>query len=212
MKITNPEFFFTNYVGYTPDEEKKFYDTRDMIGHYIDSGMEGFLPSIYEACAKDECLTAHNIPKHLWKQGNFLEDGAFYMHPALTIMSQKPQYDSVTGKFIEYPYYRENLEFFSMDDVLRFAYEHLPSSMIRSEDKDAGTVKYMLKKYADLRKQDIQPLDMVLFLISTNDGGITKLIDCMNEEDRVLEMIICYRNRLRDHDRFHVTWRGELDA
>lgn len=212
MEITNAEFFFTNYVGYTPEDEKKFYDTQDMIGHYADCKMESFLPDIYEACAKDECLNAHNIPKHLWEKGNLLSDDAFYMHPALTIMSQKPQYDASIGEFVEFPYYRENLEFFSMDDVLRFAYEHLPSSMIRSEDKDAGTVRYMLKKYASLKKQDIQPLDMVLFLISTHDGDIAKLLDCMDDENHVLDMVICYRNRLKDHNRFHVTWRGGLDA
>lgn len=212
MKITNTEFFFTNYVGYTPEEEKKFYDTRDMIGHYVGCGMEGFLPDIYEACAKDECLSARNIPKHLWKKNNLLEDGVFYMHPALTLMSKNPQYDAATGNFIEYPYYRENLEFFSMDDVLRFAYSHLSPSMIRSEDKDAGTVRYMLKKYASLKKQDIQPLDMVLFLVSTHDGNIAKLIDCMSDEERVLGMVAAYRNRLKEHGRFQITWRGGLNA
>lgn len=211
MELTNPEFFYTNYVGYTPEDEKKYRDTKDMIGHYVDCRMERHLADIYEACAKDECLNVHNIPKHLWKDGNLLEDDAFYMHPVLTIMSRNPEYDAETGSFIEYPYYRENIEFFSMNDVLRYAYEHLPSSTIRSEKEDIGAVRYMLKKYAPLKKKCVQPLDMILYLISTHEGNVTKLLDMTEDEDHVLQEVLSYKRRLEDHNRFCVTWRGSLN-
>lgn len=211
MEITNPEFFFTNYVGYTPDDEKKYRDTKDMIGHYVDSGMRFFLADIYETCAKDECLNARNIPKHLWKDGNLLDEGAFYMHPVLTIMSRSPEYDTESGEFIEYPYYRENVEFFSMDEVISYAYERLPSSMIRSEKEDAGAVRYMLKKYAPLKEKGIQPLDMILFLFSAQDGNFTKLLDVMEGEEDILRQIMSYKFRLEDHDRFRIVWRGGLN-
>ena len=211
MDIKDAEYFFTNYVGYAPDDALKVKQTNEMICHYVDSGLEEQLPKIYEVCAKDEVLNKDNIPKQLWKDGNLLED-AFYLHPALTLRNHAPELDPITGQIREYPYYRENIEYFSMDDLLRFASGNLKhDDVIDTEREDRGAAFHLLKRYEPLKKEGIQPLDVVLFLVSESRGEKIRLLHVSEKEDEVLEMLRNYKKKLEEMGRNHAVWRGCLD-
>ena len=210
LNIKDPEYFFTNYVGYTPDDASKVRKTNEMIHHYVESSMEDWLPKIYETCARDEVLDTENVPKNLWKDGNLLED-AFYMHPILTIRNQAPQLDPYSGMIYETSYYRENIEYFSIDDLLAYAYNSLQhESAIERKKEDRGAAFHLLKRYSSLKKENIQPLDMVLFLVTANRGEHMKLIQVAEKEDEVLGTIRSYKKKLEDMGQYHVTWRGSL--
>lgn len=211
MDLRSAEYFYTNYVGHHPLDEKQHAQTQDMIGHYVDAGLESFLPDIYEHCAKDGVVNTTNIPKALWAEGNLMGD-AFYMHPALSLMSPAPAYDPFTGEVETYRYYRENVERFTLDDILRYADGMLkrPPMLVNGKE-DKGAVKYLLGKYAVLRQKKIEPLDMVMFLILHHRGESVRLIDIAEGDEEVLAMLLQYQVRLIGMGRYKVTWRGRLN-
>lgn len=211
MDIKNAEYFFTNYVGYTPDDELKVKQTNDMIAHYVDASMESYLPRIYEACARDEVLNTKNIPKHLWTRGNLIED-AFYMCPLLTLYNSAPVYDPMTETMKTSKYYRENIEYFSVDSVLYTARKLLRQNEVFSTDKDdTGAVYHILQRYKRLKEKDIQPLDMLMFLILHHKDEPIRIIDLTQDEDKVLDELERYQVKLREKNLFRVVWRGSLD-
>lgn len=211
MKIDDAEFFFANYVGCEPEDDKKCRMTQDMISHYIDSGLRQFLPLIYESCAKDGFLGTMNIPRQLWKDGNLLEEGVFYLHPELTIHEPAPVYDPQTDSVVSYPHFRENKERYNVFDAVCYADKMLKRDEdLRNDSEDVGAVRYILKRYDGLKKKNIQPVDMLLFLIDAHAHEALKLINLTDGEDAVLETILSYKAKLEDMGQFKVVWRGSL--
>jgi hypothetical protein len=212
VKISNPEFFYTNYVGSSPEDDKSYYQTADMIEHYVDAGMTGWLPKIYEYGAKRKKLDAHNIPCHLWKEGNLLEENRFYLHPALTLFNPPPQFNPETGTQVVYPYYRENIEFFSLDMAVLYVEQSLPRiNEIKDIKQDFGSIRYLLNRYAPLKAKGINPLDMFLFLVSDHKGERIGILELQKYEDEIVEKILAYIEKLKQADKYKICWRGHLN-
>lgn len=212
MKTTDPEFFFTNYVGCSPENDEAYYQTADMIEHYVDAGMTDWLPRIYEHGAKRKKLDVHNIPRHLWSEGNLLEENRFYLHPALSLFNKPPQFDPATGRQTIYPYYRENIEFFSLDMAVLFVEQNLSRfAEIKDIKQDLGAVKYLLGRYKPLQAKGINPLDMFLFLVSDHKGERIDIIDLQKYEDEMVDKILAYSQKLKQAGKYKVCWRGHLN-
>ena len=212
MKIVDPEFFYSNYVGHSPEDDDAYYRTSEMIEHYTESGMTEWLPKIYECCAKNEELNARNIPRHLWAEGNLLEEGRFYLHPVLTLLNPSPQFNPETGKQIIYPYYRENIERFTLEDVLFYAKKTFSRvEKIKDFRQDLGSLRFLLNKYRPLREEGINPLDMLLFLITECKGECIDMLDLQKNEDKMVGKISAYIQKLKAMGKYGITWRGHLD-
>lgn len=211
MKIASAEYFYTNYVGYHPDDKTKADMTRDMIAHYVESGLEKHLPDIYERCAKDEVLNQHNIPHDLWEEGNLIKTDRFYLSPALSLLNKPPVVNMETGEVITQPYFREIKEFFSIEDIMAYAGQNLKRTSVLVDAKmDEGAVKHLLGRYKGLREEGIEPLDMVMFLIGHHKGESIPLIAISEGDEEVLQMVRGYREKLRMMDLLKPVWRGAL--
>lgn len=211
MKIASAEYFYTNYVGYHPEEQTKADMTRDMIEHYVESGLEEFLPSIYERCSKDEVLNQHNIPRDLWEEGNLIKPDTFYLNPALSLQSKPPVVNMETGEVVTMPYYRENKEFFSVRDVVDYARQNLKHSAVLQDEKmDIGAVKHLLSRYSGVREEGIEPLDIVMFLIDHHKGESIPIISIADDTEHVLQMVKSYRSKLKLMNLLKHVWRGAL--
>lgn len=210
MELTNVEFFYTYYVGHSPEDERKRIWSEEMIAHYLDSGMKFFLPDIYERCVKDEALTPQNIPYDLWEKGNLLKPGQFYLHKELTILGKPPVMNPLTGQVIEYPHFREMKEFYTIDHILNFAQQMLRRNPeIDSGHSDKKIVLHLLDRYRNLKK--IDPLDMVLYLISYHKGEQISMIELQNGEEEVLQTLYRYQEKLRAMNKYRIIWRGSLN-
>lgn len=212
MQITDPEFFYTHYVGHAPEQEYKWYWTRDMIEHYLDSGLRDKLPDIYEACAPDEVLSPANIPYHLWEKNNLITPDAFYMHPQLRLNNKAPQYDPTTNQTITYPFYWEVREYYSMDHLISYTYQMIQKNKsIDSFYSDKKMLYRFLDRYRNFRNKGIEPLDVVLFLILYHKGEKIDLVALTNNEDQIIDQVIQYQQKLKAKDLYRVTWRGSLN-
>lgn len=212
MKVTDPEFFYTHYVGHSPEQEYKWYWTRDMIGHYLDSGLEDKIPEIYEACAPDEVLAPTNIPFYLWEKNNLIQPNIFYMHPELRIKNKAPQFDPDTGKTVTFPFYWEIREFYSMDHLIGFLYRTIRrNNNIDSLRQDKSLLYRFLDRYRNFHRQGIEPLDIVMSLISHHKTERMDVIALTNDEDFVIDQLIQYQQKLKTKGLYHITWRGSLN-
>lgn len=212
VKVTDVDFFFTNYVGFTPEEDWKRQQTEDMIAHYIDSGLKSRLPDIYEACYKDEVLNIHNIPYALWETNNLIDHNHFYMHPELTLMNKQPQLDITSGNVITFQAYRENIEYYSMDDILMFISRMLKrTEEIKDINSEHGSIRHLLKKYRVLKSEGIDPLDMILFLVSYHKNESIDTIRLSEGEEEVLQTVRRYNEKLKSANRNKKIWRGSLN-
>lgn len=213
MQLEDAAFFYTHYVGYSPEDDKIREKTQAMVGHYLDSGLKSLLPDIYEACAKDGVLDTTNIPTHLWSDGNLIDNSRFYMHHELTIQEHAPVYDPETGEMRVFPHYRENKERYTIADALRYARTKLKhDDAVVSDKEDAGAIRHILKRYDGLKKRNIQPIDMLLYLIDFHAKEAIRLIDVMQNEEEVLASVENYKRKLENMCQFKILWRGALDA
>lgn len=213
MQVTDPNFFYTYYVGHSPGIEQKYFWTRDMIHHYMDCGMENYLPQIYEACAEDEMLGPKNIPSNLWKNDNLLKPGTFYLHSELTLRNHMPRYDIQSDEVYVYPAYREMKEFYSVDDILAYADRMLKrNSMIRSDYQDRAAISKLFYRYHKFVQKDIQPLDIILSLIKYHEGEWIDLIALHEGEENVIYSLMQYQAKLKAMDIYKVVWRGSLGS
>lgn len=212
MKVTDVDFFFTNFVGYTPDEDWKRLQTEDMIKHYVDCGLKEKLPDIYAACCRDEVLNTKNIPYKLWYKGNLIDPNHFYLHPELTLMSKPPQVDTATGNVITYPRYRENVEYYSIDNILMYISKMLKrTEEIKDIRSEYGSIHHLLKKYQALNSEGLAPLDMVLFLITYHKNESIDTISLSTGEEEVLKTVRQYNEKLKAINRHKKMWRGTLN-
>ena len=212
MKIEDEQFFFKHYVGYLPEDENVVLATQNMIQHYEDCGLHDFLPCIYEECAKDAMLSPRNIPSKLWEKDNLLDNSKFYFHPLLRITNSAPQYDPSQNKTIEFPYFYEVKERFTIKDLLLYSVEKLNRSNEFCDNKqDVGAIKYLLSVLANTRKYEIEPVDFILHLIDANQGKRISLLDLKDETQNVLEKLCEHKEKLKRMNKMKIVWRGNLN-
>ena len=212
MEITDAGFFYKNYVGYHPEEEWMYDSTKDMIEHYVESGLKDRLLDIYEACAGDGVLTADNIPHELWQEGNMLIPGQLYVHPERTLMQRAPEINIFTGEAVVRAHYREIKELYTLNDLLIYASKMLRrDTLLKDENQDAGAIKHLLKRYARQQAElGIMALDMVLFLIRHHKDERIELINISQDEDVVAQQVRAYAEKLKSMDRHKIIWRGNI--
>ena len=205
MDVKSPNFFFTNYVGHSPDDFEDYKETKVMIDHYIDSGLEDYLPQIYDVCAFDEKLTRDNIPFTLWEENNLIKPNVFYLHKELKHVNKSPEFDPAVGEKA-YPYYCEMKERFTFEDLLSYANREISNKFFESKKYFASTLRYMMKRYSSM-KEKINMLDMVLFMIDEcRNTGLSNAAITDNEE-AAAEKIVLYREKLEQLGKDHVVWR-----
>ena len=222
MKIDSAEYFYTNYVGHGPGDDNAYEKTQDMIAHYVDSDLGWCLPSIYEACAKDEVLDTKNRPVKLWEaflsgyddalvDRNLIEPGKFYMHHALTLNEPAPVYVP-EGGMKTFRHYRENREFWAFGRLVEWARDCIErEGTVFSVEEDKGAMNFLLKRYEPLKKEGIQPLDVVLYLIDEHWNEKISLLRLKENEEDVLSKLRSYKAKLEGMNQYHVIWRGCLN-
>ena len=215
MKIDSAEYFYTNYVGHGPGDENAYQKTQDMIDHYVDSDLGWCLPSIYEACAKDGVLDTKNRPTQLWREvlgdKNLIEPGTFYMHHVLTLHEPAPVY-TPEGEMKTFRHYRENCEFWTFGRLVEWARSCIErEGTVFSIEEDKGAMNFLLKRYDPLKKENIQPLDVVLYLIDEHWREKISLLRLKEGEEEVLFKLRSYKAKLEGMDQFRVIWRGCLN-
>ena len=210
MQIRTAEYFYAHYVGAMPDNIDDFKKSESMIAHYLDSGLEKLLPNIYEYCAKDKILNTNNIPRHLWKDKNLLVQDKFYLHKEIKLMNPPPLFDPKTCTVKEYEYYCEMREFYSAENLLKYAYTNMPKKLIHDRKMDLGALQYLMKRYWKLQTEGLNPLDMILFLIDENSENNTEIINIKESENNVYVKLKAYDLKLKQMDRHKIKWRGLL--
>ena len=215
MKIDSAEYFYTNYMGHGPGDDNAYNKTQGMIDHYVDSGLGWCLPSIYEACAKDGVLDTKNIPTQLWREvlgdKNLIEPGTFYMHHVLTLHEPAPVYIR-EGKMKTFKHYRENCESWTFGRLVEWARDCIGrGGTMFSVEEDKGAMNFLLKRYEPLKKEDIQPLDVVLYLIDEHWREKIPLLRLKEGEEEVLSKLRSYKAKLEGMNQYRVIWRGCLN-
>lgn len=204
MNINDPNFFFTNYVGHSPDDFEDYKITKIMIDHYRDSGLEEYLPQIYDACALDGKLTPDNIPYQLWEENNLIKKDKFYLHNELKLTSKPPIFDPTIGE-ITHSYYCEMKERYTFEDILSYANVNIKSNFFEDDERFSSILKYMFKRYSSLKRANC--LDMILFVIDEcTDVGLS--VSTITEKEEIAaNKIIAYHEKLKQLDKDHVVWR-----
>ncbi len=208
MQLDSIEFFYCQYVGRTPDVPQQVHDTTQaMIHHMFDSRLWlEYILQAYEFCAADGYINIENLPRHIWQTDNLIDHKKIYIHKNLTLRSAAPVFDPAKQKLVSTPYYFENIEFYSLDNLLDYAYMQLethPSLQDRKRDK--GFLKFNLQKYKTV---PVPVLDYLLYLIddtavlpqpTMQKIGITEVSTLDSIQQRIRD--------LQNQDSYRIVWR-----
>ena len=209
MELDSLEFFYKNYIGYTPDVSQKIHNTTQaMIHHMFESKLwlENIF-QVYEVCAADGYIAPNNIPRYLWAANNLMDFSEPYIHKNLVLRSKAPYFDGALGKLVSYPYYFENIEFYSLDNLVDYAYNQLnihPSLQDRKRDK--GLLNFYLQKYKDV---PAPTLDYVLFMIdAAAENPMPKNINDISQYEAVTLSSLQFKIQdLKNQGLYKIVWR-----
>ena len=158
------DFYYSNVLGYTPDNPQQLRHTENAVAYFIDCGFsQGEIVDILLSCPKTEGLLPKDFPDKLW-ENSLTKKKQFYYHHTLQIASRPPHYDIKLKKEVIEPYFLEMKARYTMNDLIRYYYNKLDiDAELADERRDIGRMQALLKKYD--RLSFVDALDFVLCLI-----------------------------------------------
>lgn len=177
MNLTN--FYYDFNVGEFPENQDDFIITNKVLNYLIDAGISE--ASVIDLIIKDfdnkKHITKDDLPDKLWNN-SLLKKNTFYYHQELQILSPAPTWNEV------FPFYREMKIIYTEENILNYFSKTLSvKEEWINKNKEIGSIKYLLKKYAMF--DFIEPIDFLLLLIDyvkSKEIKVYKLYDISNLE------------------------------
>jgi hypothetical protein len=209
MNIHTANFFYSNYVGYMPEDNNIIACTEAMIEHYKASKLDWAITKIFEVCAKDGILSPMNIPYNIWEEGNLIKHNKFYLHPALRLTNPAPIYDPFTDEIKVSDYYYEINEYFSIDNIYAYIINTTQSLFLQfNQKRNFNTIRYCLNRCKELeRRFNIEALDILLTTIDCASNNCKQIIKITDYEEEAVNILLNYKRKLESLNKYKIEWR-----
>ena len=203
------DLFYTNNLGYYPEDETLIKITENTINYLIDCKIsQNDIVKVIEGSQKKEYLPPNNLPDFLWKD-SLIEKDKFYYHKELQLVSKAPELDLKTWKIITYPFYKEMKIKFTYKDLLSYCcqkgYEYTPID----EKHDIAPLKYLLEKYKAIKH--INALDLILFMIDiffNNEKYVNNLMLMQKYDNESIKLLESFKAEARLKNTDQIVYRG----
>lgn len=204
------DFYYTNVLGYTPENMDDIKATSATIAYLQDCGLTvNEVKAVILACDAVERLTPADLPDTLWS-GSLTRRDRFYYHHALQITSKPPHYDAELGKEVIEPYFLEIKARYAMQDLIHYFYTKLNVDIeLMNEKRDSARMASLLKKYEQL--SFVSSLDFVLSLIdyaAYSHQRILSIFDIEKNETEVFEELKRKAAEASFHGKNVIVWRN----
>lgn len=205
------DFYYSNVLGYTPEDEGSQRKTRCTIAYLEDCGFtKGELIQILLDCKASEVLTVEHLPQSVW-EGSLTKPNCFYYHHTLQIASKPPHYDAKLRREVIEPFFMEMRARYTMKDLIAYFYDKLCIDMeLMDEKRDTARMQALLKKYE--RLSFISALDFVLSLIdyaSYTHMRVVNVFDIEKAEPEVFDELKRKTAEASFHGKNLIVWRRE---
>ena len=203
------DFYYSNVLGYTPEEESSLNRTRATIEYLQDCGFsQNELTHILLECSAGEALTVEMLPGNIW-EGSLTKPNRFYYHHTLQITSKPPHYDAKLRKEVIEPYFMEMRIRYTMKDLVDYFYRKLNiDTELMDEKRDSARMQALLKKYEKL--SFISALDFVLSLIDYagyTHMRVVSVFDVEKAEPEVFDELKRKTAEANFHGKNLIVWR-----
>lgn len=208
------EYYYARAFGCLPGLiGGEYSQTEKTVKYLLDNGFSAaeicsILDEIGDKPHPPASITPADLPDKLWTD-SLIERGEFYYHRVLQITSPAPVINLAKNSAVSEPYFLEMR--------IRFTLKHLMEYFVRrsridevliDETRDAGSLRYLLKKYAKI--SIVRPLDFVLMLIdaaSADERPLNNILDVQNYEATVLETVKKMTAEAAIHGGGMIVWR-----
>lgn len=204
------DFFYSNIVGSYPNsnDEYKIMITKSTIDYLLDNNFSANeIIEIIKQSNNDDCLYPSSLPDSLW-DNSLIKRNHFYYHKRLQIISKAPTFDIKTNMITTYPFYKEIIINFTIEDLINYFFEkmHIDKELIDIK-KNGGSFNYILKKYAAIK--DIEALDLVLIMIDiSKHHRVSNIISIEEYSREALETLRMWQKEAKSINANKIIWRS----
>ena len=168
------EYFYSEVVGHAPETYEDEATTRHTLAYLEESGL--FYHDIIlmmENFADVGVIRQDSLPEQLW-EGSLTKKDVYYYSHILWLQPPTSKLNLKTGKYTVYPFYKEMKARFTMTDLIDFFYKVTKADIrLRNDKRQGGAFRSMLTEYEGLRESGIEPLDLILSMIT--EAGFQRL-------------------------------------
>lgn len=205
MNITDLYYDFA--VGEYPEDSAEYTRTKLLLDYLKDAGLniKEIVNLIINEFPNKEYLTPSDLPNNLW--GNSLiERDKFYFHKELQVISPASTWDEVK------PFYLEMKIRYTEKDILDYFCKvgNVNREWI-NEDKEIGSIKYLLKQYDKFNF--MSPVDYLLHLIdyAASQGiKMNSIYDICEFELDCAEYLDSDTKNAKAYNKNKVIWRMDV--